>query len=75
MSGGTGGLGLLTACWLMQHGAARLVLLSRSGRTAKEARQQWACARVATQAGSVCVELCDMDSEWQLSRSAALASR
>ena len=69
VSGGTGGLGLLTAHWLMQHGVARVLLLSRSGCTDRGACQQWACA-TATQAGTVCVELCDMRSEWQLCRSA-----
>ena len=37
--------------------------------------QQWACARAAMgmykgSKLSVCVELCNMDSEWQLSRTA-----
>ena len=32
IAGGMGGLGLLTACWLTREGAAKLVLLGRSGR-------------------------------------------
>ena len=43
LSGGTGGLGLLTARWLAQSGAASMVLVSRSGKlasgTANEKRQ------------------------------------
>ena len=31
LTGGTGGLGLLTARWLAQHGANGLLLASRSG--------------------------------------------
>ena len=50
VSGGTGGLGLLTGRWLMQHGARGLALTSRSGSVAKDAlaeypRRARACTR------------------------------
>ncbi len=36
LSGGMGGLGLITAQWLVHEGADRLLLLSRSGTPADE---------------------------------------
>ena len=41
MTGGTGGLGLLVGCWLLQCGMSQLVLLSRSGNTGRGAEQEW----------------------------------
>ena len=41
VSGGTGGLGLLTARWLAGCGAARLALASRSGAVAIGAQAEW----------------------------------
>ena len=52
VTGGTSGLGLLTARWLAQHGARALSLASRSGAMAREAAAEWeqllAAADVAT---------------------------
>eukprot|EP00966_Prymnesium_polylepis_P158632 3666808-Prymnesium_polylepis.1 len=41
VTGGTAGLGLLTARWLAQHGARRLALVSRGGVLAQDMHQQW----------------------------------
>ena len=62
VSGGTGGLGLLFAQWLLCSGAERLLLLSRSGRIAGSRQQHWGvlatgvlemCASVAVELGDV----------------------
>ena len=46
LTGGTGGLGLLTARWLAQaRGAAELVLASRSGVLAPGGAAEWALLR------------------------------
>ena len=42
VTGGTGGLGLLTARWLAQGGAHALVLASRSGAVARDTAAEWA---------------------------------
>ena len=43
LTGGTGGLGLLTARWLAEsHGASALVLASRSGALARGGAAEWA---------------------------------
>ena len=41
VTGGTGGLGLLTGRWLAQQGARRLLLASRSGALASDASTEW----------------------------------
>ena len=41
VSGGTGGLGLLTGRWLAQRGARRLFLASRSGALARHTASEW----------------------------------
>ena len=58
LSGGTGGLGLLTARWLAEGGAAALVLASRSGRVGGESAAEW--ARLRASGASVRVERCDV---------------
>ena len=42
LTGGTGGLGLLTARWLARRGATHVVLASRSGALARGAAAEWA---------------------------------
>ena len=44
VTGGTGGLGLLTGRWLAQRGARRLALASRSGTLARGAAMEWDAA-------------------------------
>ena len=58
LSGGTGGLGLLTARWLAEDGAAALVLASRSGRVGGESAAEW--ARLRASGASVRLERCDV---------------
>ena len=41
VTGGTGGLGLLTARWIAQNGASRLVLASRSGKRSSASAGEW----------------------------------
>ena len=41
ITGGTSGLGLLTARWLAQRGATLLTLASRSGRLARDMANEW----------------------------------
>ena len=55
LTGGTGGLGLLTARWLAQRGARALVLASRSGALAACGGEWARCGRAAR----VRVERCD----------------
>ena len=42
LTGGTGGLGLLTARWLARRGATHVVLASRSGALARGSAAEWA---------------------------------
>ena len=42
ITGGTGALGVLTARWLAEKGASRLVLASRSGKRAPSSAGEWA---------------------------------
>ena len=55
VTGGTGALGLLCGAWLLQHQAARVVLLGRSGRLAAPASPHLMAAGV----GSLCLAACD----------------
>ena len=48
ITGGTAGLGLLTARWLAQRGARLLVLASRGGALARELKDEWVHAQEAT---------------------------
>ena len=58
VTGGTGGLGLLTARWLSQRGAARaLALVSRSGVLARITAGNW--AGVHATEGDTLVQRCD----------------
>ena len=57
VTGGTGGLGLLTARWLAQGGAHALALASRSGAVARNTATEWA-QLLTTDAGTL-VQRCD----------------
>ena len=58
MTGGTGGLGLLTARWLAQGGRARaLALASRGGVLARDTASEWA-SMLATNVATL-VQRCD----------------
>ena len=57
VTGGTGGLGLLTARWLAQRGARSLALASRSGVLARDAVVEWEAVQASGAAASV--EQCD----------------
>ena len=43
VTGGTSGLGLLTARWIVQRGVNSLTLASRSGLLARDAASEWKC--------------------------------
>lgn len=58
VTGGTGALGLLTSRWMVEHGARRVVLLSRSGKVAANAGQHWEWLQASE--AVVEVELCDV---------------
>ena len=72
VTGGTGGLGLLTGRWLAQRGARSLVLVSRGGALAKDMSTHWDAmgARGCT-AG---LERCDTSETTHVVRLMALAS-
>mgnify|MGYP003715792209 CR=1 FL=1 len=57
VSGGTGGLGLLTARWLAGRGASRVVLASRSGALARGTNAEWAL--LAASGAAVRIARCD----------------
>ncbi len=57
VTGGTGGLGLLTARWLAQRGANTLTLASRAGRLARDIVNEW--GHVQETAVAVCLQRCD----------------
>jgi len=61
LTGGTGGVGLLTARWLAQHGTAALILASRTGFLSVGAGTSTAaeCATLSTCSACVHVERCD----------------
>jgi len=58
LSGGTGGLGLLTARWLSGHGATTLTLASRSGMLAHGTTTEW--AQLAASTAAVFIARCDV---------------
>jgi hypothetical protein len=71
VTGGTGGLGLLTARWLAQHdGTDALLLASRSGSLARDAASEWAQV-CATDAASL-VQRCDTSEATHVQRVIAL---
>ena len=57
VTGGTGGLGALTARWLAQRGAHGLVLASRGGFLARDAVEEW--AQLLQSGADVWVMRCD----------------
>ena len=61
VTGGTGALGLLTARWMVERGARRVVLLSRSGQVATNAARHWEWLQESEAA--VEVVLCDVGDE------------
>ena len=73
LTGGTGGLGLLTARWLAQRGAPTVVLASRGGVLARGAAAEWAQLR----AGGATIHLarCDVTEPSHLRRLLVQAGR
>ena len=73
MTGGTGGLGLLTARWLAHRGARALLLVSRSGALAAGSTAEWErlqmCGAVAK------LERCDTGEATHVSRAVLLAQQ
>ena len=71
VTGGTGGLGLLTGRWLAQRGACDLILASRSGALAHEAAAEWAVVQASDAAASL--QRCDTGEEAHVRRLVAYA--
>ena len=71
VTGGTGGLGLLTGRWLAQRGACDLVLASRSGALAHDAAAEWAVVQASDTAASL--QRCDTGEEAHVRRLVAYA--
>ena len=71
VTGGTGGLGLLTGRWLAQRGACDLVLASRSGALAHDAAAEWAVVQASDAAASL--QRCDTGEEAHVRRLVAYA--
>ena len=71
VTGGTGGLGLLTARWLAQRGARNLVLASRSGVVAGDVAAEWQL--VEASAANVTLEKCDTSDVKHVRRLVAFA--
>ena len=67
ITGGTGGLGLLTARWLAQRGASRIVLASRSGKRASASAYESKCLAACTAVEKV-VQQCDASDESYVQR-------
>jgi NADPH:quinone reductase-like Zn-dependent oxidoreductase/3-oxoacyl-(acyl-carrier-protein) synthase len=72
ITGGTGGLGLLTGRWLAQRGARSLVLASRSGTLAKDAGAEWEAVQASKVTASL--ERCDTSEAAHVARLVALAT-
>ena len=72
LSGGTGGLGLLTARWLARRGAPAVVLASRGGVLARGAASEWAQLRAS--GAAVHLARCDVAEPSHLRRLLAQAS-
>ena len=73
ITGGTGGLGLLTARWLGQHGARDLVLCSRSGTMARDVVIEQ--EQLQASSAAVIVERCDTSEDAHVRRLMALGHR
>lgn len=58
VTGGTGGFGLRTACWLAEKGARHLLLLSRRGAEAPEAGE--ARAEIEARGATAYIRACDV---------------
>ena len=71
VTGGTGGLGLLTGRWLGQRGACCLVLASRGGALARGTAEEWGAVRASDAATSL--ERCDTGEATHARRLMALA--
>ena len=72
VTGGTGGLGLLTGRWLAQRGARSLVLASRRGALAKDAGVEWEAMEASGATPSL--ERCDTGQAVHVLRLVAHAS-
>ena len=71
VTGGTGGLGLLTGRWLAQRGASHLVLASRSGALASDAAAELDAVQASGTASSI--ERCDIGESTHVRRLLAFA--
>ena len=71
VTGGTGGLGLLTGRWLAQRGACKLMLASRSGALARDTATEWESIQ-ATDADAALVK-CDTSEAKHVRRLVAFA--
>ena len=72
VTGGTGGLGMLTARWLAQLGASALTLASRRGAVSAEVATEWDAVRCHCPDASA--ETCDAGEEADTSRLVSLRS-
>ena len=70
ISGGTGGLGVLTARWLAQQGSRAVALASRSGALARDASAEWAQLQATDVV--ICAVQCDTANVAHVQRLAAL---
>ena len=71
VTGGTGGLGLLTSRWLAQHGASALMIASRSGALARGMSDEWAQLRAS--GAAALLARCDTAEAAHVRRLVALA--
>ena len=62
--GGTGGLGLSVAKWMVEHGASHLLLVSRSGKIHTEDQLQFNWIKNVCE--DVCIEQCDATNRKEL---------
>ena len=59
VTGATGGLGLATAAWLVEHGARRLLMLSRQSLSAHAQQAVNALSQQGARISHVCVDIAD----------------
>ena len=71
VTGGTGGLGLLTSRWLAQRRVGHLILASRSGALANAADSEW--ESIQASGANVSLERCDTSEIVQVQKLFALA--
>ena len=71
VTGGTGGLGMLTARWLAQAGASALALASRGGALAPDSAAEW--AQLHATGAVALVERCDTAEDVHVQRLVAVA--